>query len=319
MKIILITLSLLISNFAYSAGVMNGGGGQSVVCRDSGGKIKSAEMLDVFEAREIFGLTPRTYSGTLDAAVASLKTDLMSTMDQPDIHLFPIIERVQKNMRLVSSAVVLKPIDDAALVAVPRDCAIEQLAVYVDETLLLVSEEIWNSLNVTNRAALVMHEAIYRLERYSDVTDSRRARKIVGHLISGFAFEPVRGGRPPRMPSVCTATLNGKMIYNFLATPTNGGTMTEIQFYVYEGKFVFSKKTSVLPIAMPWMKAAGLVCHPDGRPHYECVLAGGDVHSNFEGNDMLTLGYSSYKTAKTVEQKFFFESGNDRGYLECSP
>ena len=84
------------------AGVTNGGGGKSVVCRDVAGKITKAEVLDLFEAREVYGLTPNISAGNLQDILALVKNKLKFTMHQPEIHVFPLIDRVQKNFKLIS-------------------------------------------------------------------------------------------------------------------------------------------------------------------------------------------------------------------------
>ena len=54
----LVTVLLLASSVSSSsfAGGMEGGGGKSVVCRNTDGTIRSAEVLDLYEGRTVYGL-----------------------------------------------------------------------------------------------------------------------------------------------------------------------------------------------------------------------------------------------------------------------
>lgn len=71
------------------------------------------------------------------------------------------------------------PVDDANNVVVPNNCQLEQLANYTNQNQILVNGEIYNSLNDSNKAALVVHEALFKIFRMYGATNSVRARKSV--------------------------------------------------------------------------------------------------------------------------------------------
>ncbi len=315
LRVLIVLLLMSSSAFASNGGVGDGGGGKGVVCRDTSGKISHAETLDLFEARKLYGLSPRRLAGSLETVLVALESELSSTMDQPELHLFPLIDRAQRILHLVDSSVIIKPVDDAAEVAVPVDCKIEQLASYVNDNLLLVSLEIWNRLDVTNQASLILHEAIYRLERSQGATNSRRTRMIVGHVISGFTFIPVRAGIPTGA-QFCSANNGVKMNYQFAYFPTQNGKMSELQFFIFDGNWVFSKKTAILPMKFPWdMQQLKVNCDNLSKG---CNVAGGTVSSNFEGDDFITLGFEQVVTNGTVASHYYFESAAGRSQIECS-
>ncbi len=320
------TLALISTKNAIAqGGSKGGGGGKAVVCRNSAGKISKAEVLDVFEAKNLFGLNPIVFAGNLDYAVKELKSDLMKTMDQPEVHLLPLVEHVRKIFRLVGSNAVLKPVDDAAEVIIPVGCNFEQLANYVDDDLLLVSEEIWNALDITNQAALIMHEAIYRLERYYGATDSRRSRKVVAHLISGFPFIQVRAGVPQNWSGSCMARMDDQMTFNFDYYPNSLGN-TVMQFYWFERKPVYSKKTAVVPMTVrefggKWpdvhWPTSNVTCTPIPGKTVSCNFSGGDTSSNFEGSGFITLGVELDVVNHIVNEKRYLLTSTGRHYLEC--
>ncbi len=314
-NLILSTIVLMCVQAHAIAGGVDGGGGKSIVCRDSQAKIISAETLDLYEAKNIYGLQPKTFSGSLDQAITTIESDIQGTMDQPEIHLFPLFSRVRKIMKFVPPTVVLKPVDDAAEVVLPSGCNLEQLAHYIDDELLLVSEEIWNALSLTDKAALITHEAIYRMDRMGGAIDSRRSRKIVSHLFSGFPFEQVRSGLPSNM-KICMATQVDKATYQFAYYPSSSGAMTKLQFFWFEGKAVFSKKTAIIPIKLPWIQNITANCDDASNG---CNIAGGETSSNFEGTGFLTVGIEQKVTPTTVETKFYLLTDTGRHYLSCFP
>jgi hypothetical protein len=175
----------------YAAGEMSGGGGLAVVCRGFFGGIKTIETLDLFEAREIYKLKTKPVDQNLEVAISNLKKQLTFTMEQPEFHLIPKIDGVQKIMKYIDKNIALEPTNDGAILGLPKGCKIEQLATYVDNELLIVNKKYWNKLDTKNQLALILHEAVYKLDRYDDAKDSRRTRKLVGHILSDKTLKSV--------------------------------------------------------------------------------------------------------------------------------
>ena len=179
-------------------GVDNSGGGKAVVCRNADKSIRKIEVLDLFEGSVVYGLQIKPQGQNFDESIFEVKAKLRNIYKDAT-YVLPMdfwLDRVQKNLHLLPEGVELTPINDAAEIALPSGCGLEQLASYKDETLILINQDLWNALDYSNKAALIAHEAIYRVQRnYGDI-DSQRARKIVGHLFSDFAFTPILEGIP---------------------------------------------------------------------------------------------------------------------------
>lgn len=188
------------------SGVDSSGGGNAVVCRNTKGRIKSAEVLDLFEARVLYGLTiPKTAETSVDLAERHIGFAG---------HLNPLyfmelerdFQRVVKNAKVLPPDIGLRPIDDSFSPALPKNCAIEQLAAYQINNELYIDGEIWQALDETNRAALYIHESIYKAMRSFGAKNSVRSRKITGYLLSGFPFKPAfDSGLQKPDDKLCTA------------------------------------------------------------------------------------------------------------------
>ncbi|MCB0413032.1 MAG: hypothetical protein KDD50_01780 [Bdellovibrionales bacterium] len=311
---VVIFIFVLVIGFCRNvmAGNENGGGGSSVVCRGQNNNILSAETLDLYEGKNVYGLIIDERQGSVQEIIESIKQKLKDTMEQPEIHLFPLISRVQSIFRLTGEGVILKPVDDVSEIGFPADCKIEQLAHYVDDDLLVVQREIWGALSNTQKASLIIHEAIYRHERYYGATNSRRARKIVSRVFSDSEFENVMS-RLPQNLKFCSAYLGDKMSYRFFYYPVNGD-MTQLQFLNFKGFTVYSRKTAVIPIFHYWEndESSQELC---GSDKY-CNYTSGTTYSKFEGNDSVILG-RELDIEEGGAVKFYMLDNNGRNYLDC--
>ncbi|QDK45905.1 hypothetical protein DOM22_12470 [Bdellovibrio sp. ZAP7] len=316
MKSAWITAGLLVLSFQSHAkpqGGVDGGGGKSVVCRNSKGQITSAQTLDLFEAKNVYNLKLTSFAGTSEEISAKVQGKLKDSIGS-GYDYNPFYVRVNRIMKFVPASAVIKPIDDAAEVVLPKNCQLEQLAHYVDDETLLVSQEIWNHLSNTEKAALISHEAVYRVDRAFGAKDSRRARRIVAHLFSDFAFEEVNGGIPKGAKS-CTASLNGRMTYQFNYYPSTDGKNTVMQFEWFDGKPVFTKKTATFPIALPWLSSLPSRCN--GNP--ECKVTEGVVASKFEGVGSVQVSRGVFKDGPYNREMFYLEDAVGKHTLNCYP
>ncbi len=190
----LVTLAL--SSYAHSGGV-DGGGGKSVVCRDADGKITSAEVLDLYEGRVQYGLQPIVSEDVVEEQTGkvvmmlskgrgeALKNTLMST-----------VSYIMQEKVILPDGTELLPVDDSYHVVVPKNCRVEQLANFTSQNQVLINGEIWRRLDNTNKAALIIHEAIYKVFRMYGATNSIRARKATALGFSGGIFTPIWDGAP---------------------------------------------------------------------------------------------------------------------------
>ncbi|MBS1962886.1 MAG: hypothetical protein JST04_11765 [Bdellovibrionales bacterium] len=192
----------------------NGGqthGGTAVVCRSPDGSIARAEVLDLFEARELLGVRPmqivdadwaRTailwalryryrgrsiYADTLERTIDELRYRFKFLEPGRHVELipdvFPKIGEVGCASRL--RATVGDRCTFRRLLAFDERCEIEQLASFDDDGAILIDSEIYESLDPLNRLAIELHEGAYYLDRkYRRAKDSTFARRLVGLLLA---------------------------------------------------------------------------------------------------------------------------------------
>lgn len=315
MKKWFVTGLIFLGPFTVSAalraeGGMSGGGGKGVVCRNAQGLITSVETLDLFESKALYQVQPRSFSQPWEKVIQTLKSELSKAMSQPEIHLFPLLDRAQRIVRWVGPEVQLVPVEDAALVAVPTQCSLEQLAVYVDDSLLLIQRDLWEKMDASNKAALFLHEAIYRLDRYDGAKDSRRTRRLVGMALAGFPFEAVDSDRP-RGSRVCS-TLDGSYAFHVFPQGPASENRSVLQFHRYAGHWVFGKTTVVFP--MSWDHPCQV---PTGQTRFACT--GGDVNSQTETGEHLAFAAEQETTNGITEFKaFLISDGGKRHEIENS-
>lgn len=156
---------------------------------------------------------------------------------------------------------------------------------------------------------------IYRLERYDAVQDSRRTRKIVSHLLAGYDFESIKSG-VPQNASICSSVDGAFAFYHYpvaLVSDFSAKEGTKLQFYRYGGRWVFGKKTAVIPVAQLG-KDISVTCENSKKG---CLFSGGDVSSNFEGNESISLGWWINIGNNYVESGYYI---NNRTHdLICTP
>lgn len=183
-----ILISIVLGQFAF-AGVVHGGGGSAVVCRDVDGSIQSAELLDLFEARSkglklvpeanlaaSYGLFMDRWIGYNGGVGA----------DESETLLYNHINDFLSKAFITGPGQKLPRLNDFTTGPIPQGCAFEQLAIFDDsEVRLFIDREIWNALNNQNRAALIGHELIYRNDRMLyGYSDSNKTRELVGRFFS---------------------------------------------------------------------------------------------------------------------------------------
>lgn len=174
------SLLILMSVFSFASGV--GNGGVSVVCRDVNERILSAELLDIYEGKVLYG---KNYNNNLDS---DKKVELaqLKLISHPDFSsaFQEELAKVKAILMYVPVGNILTPTNDAFPTILKKGCAFEQVANYTDDGDLLVSQEIYNHLNEVDKAALLVHETVYAIFRESGATDSRQARKFTAELLA---------------------------------------------------------------------------------------------------------------------------------------
>ena len=189
-------LLLPLAAFSEGGGREIGNGGNSIVCETSntaGEKTKSAYMLDLYEGRVLYNLETITETGALpEKELAEQTVSKLETLDQTYAALVRHeLENVIQKINLLPPGEGITPIPDSFHVSYPKHCDIKQLANYTKEHGILIDQDIWNLLDPIHRAALFVHEAVYKVERdLFGATNSIHARKIVAYLFSQTGLTP---------------------------------------------------------------------------------------------------------------------------------
>ncbi|KYG63745.1 hypothetical protein AZI86_13045 [Bdellovibrio bacteriovorus] len=243
MKSVLFFLIAITTSFAFANAKVVGNGGQGVACSDSTGNLFSVNSLDLYEASIIHGLTPATYEGLSYSEILNLlgqrvaeTQSISATFVQDDL------KKIREKMQFLPSGVHLKPIEDSGdIPIITENCEIIQLANYLEDGTLLVDGDYWQKMDVRNRAALTLHEYIYKIMRYWSEKDSFYTRKVVAYLLSTEELVPIKQGLDAKRYFYCKDTESRK--YEFYITPSSIDTdsLATFQFYAFDGKLRFSR------------------------------------------------------------------------------
>lgn len=243
--LVYLLLSLVINT--ASASVLRGGsdvgGGMGVVCHDPSGAIESVELLDLWEARVVYGrnlvVSDDSVEQQLNAAIEQLKDSIysgeFSVRDAENLDLRGpealkwmlkwdtdrFLIPGHKQVRRVRGA-RLKKTEDSFEVVTPKDCEIAQLVRYADTHhggFILIDQDLVDKMDATNEAALYIHEAMYALLRPSEKS-SLRVRRAIGLTFSGYTFTQPSSFLPDEYYS-CQDGKNRVFAY-MDKSPTNG-------------------------------------------------------------------------------------------------
>lgn len=297
----------LVASMAFSApadGPSSSGGGAALVCRTPEGKISYAELLDLYEARTVlrFPLVQPTGSVQQDYFLAAANTyrlqGALGLAEKERENINESLRRFFDIAQMTAPGVKLPVLKDLGETPrIPDGCALEQLAIFHDETpnRVEIDTEIWNSLDSVNRAALVSHEAHYAYERKLLERTSVLSRAFVGYIyaVSGVV-EPVRTGIPDgslkclsedfryrQRPSSGSERLSSFDVYPIM-TPEGMGM--RLQFGQIAGRPELTKATIEIPgvnfAVKPGWDASGenpvaIVTEADKNVHLEIPLRGG--------------------------------------------
>ncbi|MBC7465951.1 MAG: hypothetical protein H7256_08155 [Bdellovibrio sp.] len=283
------------SHLAVAAiGGIGDGGGQAVVCRDENSQIVSAELLDIYEAKNffLFDLKYDSKLSTLDLArqkakivgesmalglstskwtstIGNIPTDsyelsskLLSTWPSKVDVATEWVEWLESNSKRIPSGVAIPAVGDSHPRIVPskKGCQIEQVAIYKDgNRSIYFVEDIWQKFDSLSQAALLLHESIYFQIRQTGDLTSDRTRKIVGLLFANYNFTPLLAGTPNVVLSCWTTDPEAK--FRFLIYDVLDKTATA-NFLVWNGQSAVNQiKTSLA--ATPFKKYFKLPSEPN--------------------------------------------------------
>lgn len=253
---ILCTLLALLGANSFAGG-WTSSGGDAVVCQDSDGHIQSAELFDLYEGRAMLGLNPLPQ--TTPAAV--LAHNFAQTLDPlmgAQTNVITRTDQIIKTMRFLPSGTGLVPVKDIGSIIIPKTCTVMQLAVYTGDDQVYIDSDIWAKLDETNRAGLILHEAVYWYLRLSGETTSVRTRMFVANVFAGTPIPPLRRP-PPSEPSLIETCSTRFSDLNPSGTPVTlfstysdlPGRLT-LQFEAIDGIQMLSQSTITGQVSVGW-------------------------------------------------------------------
>jgi len=268
-----------------SAGGVDGGGGKSVVCRNAEGVITSAELLDLYEGSTMYGLNIKKsttpYAEQVESALLVLPASSRA-LTEAYAHI------VRDKMTVLPVGTEIAPVDDSLEVVTPKNCRPEQLARFYSQDKILVNGEIWERLDETNRAALILHEAVYANNRFAGATDSRRSRHIVASLFDpSTAWTDTKEG-VPEGALTCIAMNGGLHMWAY----QNSSNDWILQFNILGKSIVASKKWAwiISEIGKIDFNEAATFPVSSGEDHIGSKIEiAFSAHSDFESDDTLVL------------------------------
>lgn len=190
---------------AKHGGTSSGGGG-AFVCRNPDGTVASAELLDLFEAREINGIavtaSDEPFLDQAEKAVERIGFFDPVFAAEVDKNVAFVLE----HQHVLSDAVTIPPPNDANPNYQKTGCPLEGMMYFDGErNELMINPRIFSGLiSETERAAAILHEAIYKTLREKDYkpdTTSNQTRTLVGFIFNdNLDMRPVEAFLPPKGP-----------------------------------------------------------------------------------------------------------------------
>lgn len=175
---------LFAESLAFGTGIDHGNaGGGSVVCRN-GQDIISVELLDLYEQRELLQLTYDLGPSTLTyLQKVHYVLDRHKNMAPFRTKLWGEWADTFEREAVFLTGKKFNPVNDTGDIFPPNNCAFEQAAVqktpiFPRDKRYIINNDLWVEMDEGNRAALVLHELIYREARTYGHEDSIRTRYL---------------------------------------------------------------------------------------------------------------------------------------------
>ncbi len=172
------------------AGDHVGGGGHAINCIGVPGR-KPYELLDFFEGREFFDLTPDLGVENLSVPEKiALVLDRLERLDPERAKRYrDSAQEILKTAKILPN-MALPEIADHFILAIPEGCRIQQFAIqshYLrrrEFVFFLLKKEIWDQVGNDDRAGIILHETVYADAIALGHTNSRSARRFLEHFLS---------------------------------------------------------------------------------------------------------------------------------------
>lgn len=169
----------------------DGNGGDAVVCTQNG-KV-TAELLDFYEARVMrdikidLGPADLSVEAKLDIALGRLREISPARADR----YAALIANFHANAEFLTRY-NLPDVTDSKHVLLPSNCSIKQLVIQrknppAGEKKFLVNQDLWVLLSNTDRAGILLHEAVYEEALERGATNSIKTRYFNSKISSSLA------------------------------------------------------------------------------------------------------------------------------------
>jgi hypothetical protein len=185
-SVILLSLTALQSAKVGASDII-GNGGDAVDCPNS------IETLDLYESRTLRGLNfDPSLLGQDEYATVNNILDRLEAIDPVRTETYRAWAAAFPNeVRFVPDA-DLTDIPDSQHLAVPTGCVVSQAViqvepVYTQDPRYIVSEKLWDRMDITSRAAMILHEIIYR-EALARGQANSIASRYLNSLVSSTSF-----------------------------------------------------------------------------------------------------------------------------------
>ncbi|WP_413585215.1 hypothetical protein [Bdellovibrio sp. HCB274] len=154
-------------------------GGDVIAC--PGYEVPSYQSLDIFEGANVYGLKPTEFRITTDyKVILNQIIDRLAKVDAERANRYRIyLNKFEEQARIVPGE--FSNIRDEGFHTVPEGCSLKQAAAqfrkHTPEGIKYIfNQTIWNEMKAPTRAALVLHELIYRealLPQYNAKSSAR--------------------------------------------------------------------------------------------------------------------------------------------------
>jgi hypothetical protein len=189
-KLLTAAAVFFLAKSALAGGSTVGNGGNTIVCTDANGQIKSVELLDFYEARIKRGVTPDLGDDTLsvDDKVA-LAMKRLDAVDKDVGYTLAQLNTFKKDSVFLPG-IRLVTVDDSDHLFVPAGCQQEQTAIqktpeFPGDKLFNIDQDLWNHMDSNNRAGLILHEIFYHMSlQYAKPDNSIGVRFFVSSISS---------------------------------------------------------------------------------------------------------------------------------------
>lgn len=231
-----------------------------VVCNSAQGAIESVELLDLYEGREVYGFTIEEQE-SLEEALSEVREKWnvvfkdVKGITTPSAQL----DEALASMTLADSEVKWETVESQPLITIAQGCFLERIAHRPDSSTLQLNKKLWTAMNDTQRAAVLVHEALLAHDNSLKTSDEQRIRKIVALLFSTQPLNSLTDGIPDDA-NECTAFNvkdSANVAFHFFKFQNPKNDIEEVlQFTKFRGQYPLGITTVVTP-KWSWSKEEG--------------------------------------------------------------